>query len=1156
MTFNIDFTQMAPKATKESDQTDQQRPALRAQDAQGYLDQVKLKFKDQPFVYDQILDIMKESRSQSLNTPDVIARVSTIVRAHTDLIEAFNNSQHVTSSESALNQLKKLYKNTEFRLFEPAFKNCMKKLLQCKPQTIYFKTSCEVVCKFLQHISKLSDEFKNVQAANRRCTRSSLTSVSSTATTRRSRRKTSTSTVKRNRKRKASTSDEEDELLQGLTTRATETLMQDDSTTEEDSLILETTSRSRKSVASVQSIATITDHDRLISSCIDVAVHYMQVSSEECRLNAVFFISKFLGRVETLDEEICSALKSTLPQRIRDRKPMIRAHAVCASRTFQDNDMTQRAFMHHFYQDPDLIVRKALLQVMDTKIFGYDFLCDTTQDVHDIMKRTAFQRLGKVNPSELTQDQLHRVIHNGLNGRDKATSSAFKTYTLGSWLPALYDGLDLYKLLESFNVLNNHQDICRLLETIYERDLDVPENNGASTKLHRVVEAFRDRWLNPDNTCLNLNQIDEKVTTIWLTLLKFCKTNRVLIKTVKVRSIEPQADDVNDTIEKILDSQDCNDDVAELYERLTPDLVNLVDFIARFVHYADHEIKTEENVIPRLEFIYHHLMLFLSTYEICDDMERKTVQEVLCTILKENLLTGKISEFILLVVNCLRSLIYHSSPGLMINYMGEIIHNVRSHLEDLISSTQQITPLCHSTIVAPAQFQAPRSVKKVRISQAGTRRNVLAAESQHQNIELKIATIRVELEELKDKYDEAIKVKDFDQAKLQHNKISDLKQELAMLHDRRCSIASDFSQMTMEIENDQVGGNKFSSTMLNDSSMAESVISEQDEEEKKLVFKHHRNDLLKCLQMYLGCLQNVEITTVPTIMLSHLEHLTYECLQEHYQADNPVICLALACNGLTALVDENYAKTDTKHANLLISACLSVKSSLEMKTVSFKCLVDIACQHKEVDVEMDKLEKLLMLSLRDYTKYSTKNTKKNELEFISAIIEGTAKLYYFKRLSSSKILAHIINWWYLPDTNSRIKQFIGIFLPTLVVDSSIKHSTTASDNEASEANDTWLKDLLEDTFIQSIEYLHTHILVAGYHTMDMSNMVSLISFLCNLIPVTFHPSIGEKVAERIDTEKDKDLLKYLKISKNSLSSASPTNFNNQTVIENPKENCD
>jgi paired amphipathic helix protein Sin3a len=54
------------------------------------LDQVKLKFKDQPKVYEQFLDIMKDFKSQVIDTPGVIARVSELFKGHDNLILGFN----------------------------------------------------------------------------------------------------------------------------------------------------------------------------------------------------------------------------------------------------------------------------------------------------------------------------------------------------------------------------------------------------------------------------------------------------------------------------------------------------------------------------------------------------------------------------------------------------------------------------------------------------------------------------------------------------------------------------------------------------------------------------------------------------------------------------------------------------------------------------------------------------------------------------------------------------------------------------------------------------------------------------------------------------------------------------------------------------------
>lgn len=63
---------------------------LKVEDALSYLDQVKFKFGNQPQVYNDFLDIMKEFKSQSIDTPGVIQRVSNLFKGHPELIVGFN----------------------------------------------------------------------------------------------------------------------------------------------------------------------------------------------------------------------------------------------------------------------------------------------------------------------------------------------------------------------------------------------------------------------------------------------------------------------------------------------------------------------------------------------------------------------------------------------------------------------------------------------------------------------------------------------------------------------------------------------------------------------------------------------------------------------------------------------------------------------------------------------------------------------------------------------------------------------------------------------------------------------------------------------------------------------------------------------------------
>lgn len=65
-----------------------QQPILN--DALSYLDQVKVRFHEQPDVYNRFLDIMKDFKSQAIDTPGVIQRVSNLFTGHPALIQGFN----------------------------------------------------------------------------------------------------------------------------------------------------------------------------------------------------------------------------------------------------------------------------------------------------------------------------------------------------------------------------------------------------------------------------------------------------------------------------------------------------------------------------------------------------------------------------------------------------------------------------------------------------------------------------------------------------------------------------------------------------------------------------------------------------------------------------------------------------------------------------------------------------------------------------------------------------------------------------------------------------------------------------------------------------------------------------------------------------------
>jgi paired amphipathic helix protein Sin3a len=63
---------------------------LRVEDALLYLDQVKVEFGDRPHIYNEFLDIMKTFKTQQIDTPGVIRRVSNLFQGNRRLVLGFN----------------------------------------------------------------------------------------------------------------------------------------------------------------------------------------------------------------------------------------------------------------------------------------------------------------------------------------------------------------------------------------------------------------------------------------------------------------------------------------------------------------------------------------------------------------------------------------------------------------------------------------------------------------------------------------------------------------------------------------------------------------------------------------------------------------------------------------------------------------------------------------------------------------------------------------------------------------------------------------------------------------------------------------------------------------------------------------------------------
>ena len=81
---------MEPSTISSTTQPTKQQKELKVEDALVYLEDVRHEFADKPHVYNEFLEIMKNFKTQVINTPGVIERVKNLFRGNNKLILGFN----------------------------------------------------------------------------------------------------------------------------------------------------------------------------------------------------------------------------------------------------------------------------------------------------------------------------------------------------------------------------------------------------------------------------------------------------------------------------------------------------------------------------------------------------------------------------------------------------------------------------------------------------------------------------------------------------------------------------------------------------------------------------------------------------------------------------------------------------------------------------------------------------------------------------------------------------------------------------------------------------------------------------------------------------------------------------------------------------------
>ncbi|XP_014662926.1 PREDICTED: condensin complex subunit 3-like [Priapulus caudatus] len=414
----------------------------------------------------------------------------------------------------------------------------------------------------------------------------------------------------------------------------------------------------------------------------------------------------------------------------------------------------------------------------------------------------------------------------------------------------------------------------------------------------------------------------------------------------------------------------------EQMERLLPDLTQFCNYMRQYV-LAERAERSVEDTLQQ-SYISQQLLTILSLYDCSDEAGRK----VLCALVDE-LLVSPATDATLVKGLMSQLCVLRGDDAARVQYVVELIADVRQPIAS--------APACRMS------------------------------ENEQRERDLKVAKLRVMLMERRDELEDSIKEQDFVRAAQLKEDISELEQQKEDLLDQP-SIDSQETQM------------------------------EKDDEAT----------LMKALTMAKELLQKVTISTLTPAMHSLLQTLILPAVQSE---DPALRQLAVECLGLCCLISKELART---HLLLFIQILQLDQEALQVAALHavFDLILTYGlesfCATGKTDGDKrDSVEgaQRVDLGFDDTSERAVSPDAASEsqlgsdgvpvdtatsiicilsellnsenLEIRTLTAEGMAKLMLTGRVTSPKLLSHLLLLWYNPVTedDTLLRQCLGAFLP-------------------------------------------------------------------------------------------------------------------------------
>ncbi|XP_005090481.1 condensin complex subunit 3 [Aplysia californica] len=334
-----------------------------------------------------------------------------------------------------------------------------------------------------------------------------------------------------------------------------------------------------------------------------------------------------LGEGAKIDDSLYVRIYRCMVERLRDKFPLVRVHAVLALTRLQDpsdeNCPITKAYIILMTRDPNVEVRRIILTCIAPSTFSLPAIIGRTRDVKDTVRRTAYTVIAEKIPLRaLRIEQRIRLLQDGLNDRSEMVKAACSNKMLQAWLCAS-EG-NVLDLLTRLDVQSSSKTCESALKILFK-----------NSSVFKVIELFTiidEKALVPE----------EKLTCesafYWRNVVQY---------------VQQAGNEYDEQLDKV--RPNCLD-FCDYLEGVTKQLMNCTDL----------------DKMLDIEFMIQQLLQILLCMDLSDQASRKRAEKLLRNLLLSDHVGSSLVDHIL---PCLGQL--HTDTEELVNVVAEIISEIR-----------------------------------------------------------------------------------------------------------------------------------------------------------------------------------------------------------------------------------------------------------------------------------------------------------------------------------------------------------------------------------------------------------------------------------------------------------------------------------------------